>query len=186
MREDLIKYTTALREGKTLLYPTDTIWGLGCDATNTEAIKRVFDLKNRPAEKSLLILVSDINMLGRYFREIPDVVFDLEENSDKPITYILNDPIGISPIALHSDGSLGVRIPKNEFCQRMIKQFGKAIISTSANLHQRPFPLKFSDIDRSIVEKADCVVDQKYAGSVSNLPSSIIKIKPNGEFTIIR
>jgi L-threonylcarbamoyladenylate synthase len=186
VHNDLITYTTALREGKTLLYPTDTVWGLGCDAANTEAIKRIFEIKQRPTEKSMLILVSDINMLGRYFKEIPDVVFDLEENSDKPLTYILDNPIGISTMALHSDGSLGVRIPKNEFCQRMIKQFGKAIISTSANLYQRPFPLKFNDIEKSIIEKTDCIVDTKYANNTSNLPSSIIKIKPNGEFTIIR
>jgi L-threonylcarbamoyladenylate synthase len=186
VRDDLIKYTSALREGKTLLYPTDTIWGLGCDATNSEAIKRVFEIKNRPADKSMLILVSDINMLGRYFKEIPDVVFDLEENSDKPITYILDNPIGISPLAMHADGSLGVRIPKNEFLQRMIKQFGKAIISTSANLYQRPFPLTFNDIETSIKENVDCIIDTKYAIKTNNLPSSIIKIKPNGEFTIIR
>lgn len=186
MRNDLITYTTALREGKVILYPTDTIWGLGCDATNTEAIKRVFEIKNRPAEKSMLILVSDMNMLGRYFKEIPDVIFDLEENSEKPLTYILDNPIGISPMALHADGSLGVRIPKNDFCQRMIKQFGKAIISTSANYYQKPFPLTFNDIDETIIKKVDCIIDQKYANHSSNLPSSIIKIKTNGEFTIIR
>jgi len=186
VKDDLIKYSKVLKEGKVILYPTDTIWGLGCDATNTEAIKRVFEIKNRPTEKSLLILVSDLNMLGRYFKDFPEIIFDLEENGDKPLTYILDNPTGISPIALHNDGSLGVRIPKNDFCKQLIKYFGKPIISTSANLHQKPFPIKFNDIDQSIITNVDCIIDQKYAKTVSSLPSSIIKIKPNGEFSIIR
>ena len=186
MRNDFTAYTSALREGKTMLYPTDTIWGIGCDATNSFAVNRVFEIKKRPAEKSMLILVSDINMLGRYFKNIPDVVFDLEENSEKPLTYILDNPIGISPEALHKDGSLGVRIPKNEFCQRLIKQLGKAIISTSANYYQKPFPIHYKDIEKSIIDSVDFVVDQKFVVTNNHLPSSIIKIKNNGEFTIIR
>ena len=110
----------------------------------------------------------------------------MEESSEKPLTYILDNPIGISQAALHTDGSLGVRIPKNDFCRQLIKQFGKAIISTSANHYQKPFPLTYNDIDKAIIRDADCIVDQKYANSTSNLPSSIIKIKANGEFTIIR
>lgn len=175
-----------LKQGKILLYPTDTVWGIGCDATNDEALEKIFALKNRPVEKSVIVLVSDLNMLGRYFRNIPDVVFDLEENSDRPITYILDGVHGISKHAVHADGSLGIRIPKNEFCINMIRKFGKAIVSTSANISGTPTPKTFSTIDPVIVKGVDHCVDPSFDKKNTGIPSSIIKIKPNGEFTLIR
>lgn len=175
-----------LKQGKLLLYPTDTVWGIGCDAANDAALEKIFALKNRPAEKSVIILVSDVNMLGRYFKHIPDVVFDLEENSDKPITYILDGVHGISKQALHSDGSLGVRIPKNEFCQNLIRKFGKAIVSTSANISGAPTPKTFSAIDPAIINGVDHCVDPSFEKKTTGTPSTIIKIKPNGEFTLVR
>lgn len=175
-----------LRDGKVILYPTDTVWGLGCDATNSAAIENVFNLKSRSAEKSLIVLVADINMLGRYFKTIPDVLFDLEENSNEPLTYVLDGATGIASNALHQDGSLAVRIPKNEFCKQLIRKFGKAIISTSANKSGDPTPLKFEEISIEITMGADGIVDPKLSTKATGKPSGIIKIKPNGEFTIIR
>jgi L-threonylcarbamoyladenylate synthase len=175
-----------LKQGKILLYPTDTVWGIGCDASNDSALEKIFLLKNRPVEKSVIVLVSDLNMLGRYFKHIPDVVFDLEENSDKPITYILDGVHGISRNAMHGDGSLAVRIPKNEFCQNLLRKFGKAIVSTSANISGEPTPKTFGAIDPFIRKGVDHCVDPSFEKKMTGTPSSIIKIKPNGEFTFIR
>ncbi|HYG53069.1 MAG TPA: L-threonylcarbamoyladenylate synthase [Flavobacteriales bacterium] len=175
-----------LKQGRILLYPTDTVWGLGCDASNDAALEKIFNLKDRPAEKSVIVLVSDMNMLGRYFKHIPDVVFDLEENSAKPITYILDGAYGISQLALHADGSLGVRIPKHEFCINLIRKFGKAIVSTSANVSGKPTPKNFDTIDPAIINSVDHCVDPFWAKKSTGIPSTIIKIKPNGEFTFIR
>lgn len=186
MLNEINKAVECLRQGGIILYPTDTIWGIGCDAANSQAIKRIYEIKNRPVEKSMLILVSDTKMIGRYFKELPDVLFDLEENTDKPLTYVLDQPINVDKSLLHSDGTLGVRIPRHDFCRQLIHKFGKAIVSTSANYSGEPSPIFFRDIHPDMVKAVDYCVEPSLEKGATGKPSSIIKIKTNGEFSFIR
>lgn len=186
MLNEINKAVECLRKGCVILYPTDTVWGLGCDTTNAQAIKRIFEIKQRPLNKSVLILVSDVNMLGRYFKNVPDILYDLEENNEKPMTYVLDDAINVDKSILHEDGSLGVRIPKNEFCRQLIKKFGKAIVSTSANISGGPNPVAYHQLEKSIIESVDLCIDPQFEKGSTGQPSSIIKIKHNGEFNFIR
>lgn len=188
---------TALREGKTLLYPTDTIWGLGCDATNEKAVERIFSIKQRSEAKSLICLVSDVSMLNRFVKDIPEIAWDLMEANDseedgepgKPLTIIYDFPRGLAKNVLAEDGSVGIRMvtrERSEFCHRLIHKFGRPIVSTSANISGEASPRDFSEISDAIISGVDHVV--RLISHVPHLtsPSSIIKLKANGEFKIIR
>lgn len=186
MLNEINKAVECLRKGGVILYPTDTIWGLGCDATNSQAIKRIFEIKKRPQEKSMLILVADTKMIGRYFKDLPDVFFDLEENSDQPLTYVLDHPLNIDPSLVHADNTLAVRIPKHDFCRQLLLKFGKAIVSTSANISGDPTPANFNMVANEIREAVDLCIEPALEKGSTGKASSIIKIKTNGEFNFIR
>jgi L-threonylcarbamoyladenylate synthase len=175
-----------LIDGKVILYPTDTIWGLGCDATNSSAVKRIFDIKNRPDKKSMLVLIENENMLGRYLRDVPDIAWDLIEVSDKPLTIIYPGARNIAPELIGDDGSVGIRIVRDPFCQELIKRFRKPVVSTSANISGLPSPSIFDEISEEIKEAADHIVSWRQDDLQPSKASSIIKLDSVGRISIIR
>jgi L-threonylcarbamoyladenylate synthase len=187
----------ALREGKTILYPTDTIWGIGCDATNEKAVEKIFQIKKRNENKSLITLVSDDGMLNRFVKEVPEMAWDLmdannaeeDEEPGKPITIIYDAARGLAKNVLAEDGSIGIRLVTrnaNDFCHRLIHKFGRPLVSTSANISGEPSPKSFTDISDEIKRSVDYVVNWKQNEHIRAEPSSIIRLKTNGEFVIIR
>ena len=190
MTEDL-KYEVdaavkALKAGDIILYPTDTVWGLGCDATNDNAVQRIFDLKKRDDAKSVIILVSDADMLARYVRQIPPMAMDLLEINDKPMTIIYPEGVGLSAKVIAEDGSVAIRIPQNEFCVEMIRTFGKPIVSTSANISGEETPACFAEINAEILDGAEHIVEPSLEEGCTGLSSQIIKIGLGGEVKVIR
>ncbi len=181
--QETVKY---LKEGKTILYPTDTIWGVGCDATNSRAVQKVYKLKQRDETKSLIILLDHIDKLPLYLKEVPQVAYDLINNIENPLTIIYQNAKGLAKNVIAKDKSIAIRIVKNDFCRELIKAFGKPIVSTSANLSDEPTPLFFNQISAEIKNSVDYVVDidQHLINKVK--PSTIIKLKVDGEFEIIR
>lgn len=174
-----------LRNGDTLLYPTDTIWGLGCDATNEAAVEKVMVLKNRPENKSLIALVHSVAFLERYIRDIPEVCYELINNSDKSLTIIYEHPIHIAPNALALDGSMGFRVTNDPICQHIIQQLNKPLISTSANLSGEPSPTCFDDVSPLIKSGVGFILDERTKETMTK-PSTIIKINNDSSFKIIR
>jgi L-threonylcarbamoyladenylate synthase len=175
-----------LIEGGVILYPTDTIWGIGCDATNDEAVKKIFRIKAREDSKSLIILVDSDTMLARYVKEIPAIAFELIDVSDKPLTIIYPGAKNISPFIPAEDGSVGIRICNEPFCNELIRRFRKPIVSTSANLSGIASPTCFEDIDEKIIQAVDYVVDYRREDRQKKNPSSVIKIEASGVIKIIR
>ena len=190
MNEDL-KYeidaaVKALKEGDIILYPTDTVWGLGCDATNGDAIQRIFDLKQRDDSKSVIVLVSDADMLCKYVRQIPPIAIDLLEVNDKPMTIIYPEGINLSDKVIAQDGSVAIRIPQNEFCVEMIRRFGLPVVSTSANISGEETPGCFADINAEILDTVEHIVEPSLEETSSGKASQIIKIGMDGEVKVIR
>ncbi len=190
MNEDL-KYeidaaVKALKEGDIILYPTDTVWGLGCDATNGDAVQRIFDLKQRDDSKSVIVLVSDADMLCKYVRQIPPITIDLLEVNDKPMTIIYPGGINLSDKVIAPDGSVAIRIPQNEFCVEMIRRFGKPVVSTSANIAGEETPGCFADINAVILDGVEHIVEPSLEETSSGKASQIIKIGMDGEVKVIR
>jgi L-threonylcarbamoyladenylate synthase len=186
MIDSIKRATEILKQGGLILYPTDTVWGIGCDATNDAAIKKLYKLKQKDEETSALILVSDTNMIYKYVRTAPDIAIQLVEISDKPLTVIFPNACGVSPDIMASDGSLGIRLVNHEYCNGLIKALKRPIVSTSANISGATAPQSFSEIARIIIEGVDFVVEPKFAGKMTGRPSSIIKIGQSGEVKIIR
>lgn len=184
-KEALAKAKEVLQEGGVILYPTDTVWGLGCDATNTEAIKRIYQIKKRSDSKSMICLVSDIAMLERHLAEVPDAAYDIIDYSEKPTTIIFDQPIGVDASIVASDNSLGIRVAKDKFCRYLINNFKKPIVSTSANISGNPTPKLFEEIDEKILSAVDYIVPLQPEYN-HNSASTIIKLKNNGEVCIIR
>lgn len=175
-----------LRNGGIILYPTDTIWGLGCDPTNPVAIEKIFRIKSREAGKSLLILVSGIDMIERYVHEVPEIAYELTSVSDDPLTIVY--PLGknLAPGVCSTDGSVGIRICRDEFCFELIKRFRKPLISTSANFSGMPSPRNFNDIDDSVIRAADYVVNYRRDDQGKHTSSPVIKLSADGSVKIIR
>ena len=175
-----------LRQGGTILYPTDTIWGIGCDATNPEAVRKVFEIKQREDSKALICLVDSPGRLQRYVRNVPDVAWDIIELATKPTTIILDGANGLAPNLLAEDGSVGLRVTSEVFSQQLCYRFQKAIVSTSANISGQPSPQTFADIDPAIISAVDYVCQSRQRDTSRHEPSSIIKLGPSGEVTVIR
>ena len=186
MREEIQQALSVLREGGIILYPTDTVWGIGCDASNPEAVKKVYDLKNRADSKALITLVASEVMLERTVIEMPDIAWDLIDAAEKPLTIIYQEVKGIAHNAIAEDGSCAIRLPKDNFCQQLVQRLGKPLISTSANTSGNPTPQSFQDIEPSILSGVDYVVNLRQQEKSKNTPSSIILLKNNGEIKIIR
>lgn len=186
MREEINKSVQLLKNGKTLLYPTDTIWGLGCDATNEEAVQRIFEIKHRPKEKSLVVLVSDDAMLERFVREVPEVAWDVIDNSQRPTTIVYPEAVGLAPSVTAADGSVAIRVANDDFCREMIRKFHRPIVSTSANISGEPPAVFFDDVSEEVKENVDYCVDWRRDDRTPSQPSVIMKIGLGGEFEFIR
>jgi L-threonylcarbamoyladenylate synthase len=184
--EDIRKAVETLRQGGVILYPTDTVWGIGCDATNEEAVKRVFEIKQRDDSKALICLVDSDGRLQRYVRQIPDVAWQLIDCCDTPTTLILDGAVNLAPNLIAEDGSVGIRITKEEFSKELCYRFQKALVSTSANVSGEPAAQNYGDIDQRILEAVDYVCWTRRQEHKPHKPSSIIKLSANGEVTVIR
>ena len=184
--EDLKSALNTLREGGVILYPTDTIWGLGCDATRADAVEKIFRIKKRSDSKSLIILVNGFPMLERYVRNIPEVAASIIDVSDEPITIIYPGGWNLAPGVCSEDGSVAVRICTDDFCNELITRFRKPVVSTSANFSELPSPAVFNEIDEKIILSADYVVKHRQTDMHKKTPSSIIKVDNNGVIKIIR
>jgi L-threonylcarbamoyladenylate synthase len=175
-----------LRNGGVILYPTDTIWGLGCDATNSIAVKRIFKIKQRDESKSLIVLIESASQLSRYVKEVPEMAWPLIENSQRPLTMVYPGAINLSPAVIASDGSVAIRIPKHEFCNRLLHLFGKPIVSTSANISNEPSPACFDEISEAVKSQADYIVTLPAEMKRKGKPSVIIKMETDGTFRFLR
>ena len=175
-----------LNEGKLILYPTDTIWGIGCDATNGNAVKKIYDLKNREEKKSLIILVSNENMIRQYVAEPSLKLLSYISTSQKPTTAIFKNAIHLPSQLVNEDGSIAMRIPKDDFCMQLITQLGKPLVSTSANISGEKFPQNFNEVSAEIKNGVDYIVQHRQNDYSKNAPSSIIKLNDQDEIDIIR
>lgn len=175
-----------LKKGGVLIYPTDTIWGIGCDATNAGAVEKVFKAKGRAHTKSLIVLIDTENKLERYVKQVPEIAWDLIEQVDTPLTLIYPQGINLAHNVLGKDNSVAIRIVNDEFSKEMIRRFGKPIVSTSANFSGDPSPVTFSRIPEKLLQSADYVVNWGRDTFKTNRPSTIIKLGLNGEIELIR
>lgn len=185
-REDLLKAVEVLNKGGVILYPTDTVWGLGCDATNPEAVARVFRIKQREDSKALLVLVDSQAKVEFYVREVPPVAWDLMELSTRPLTLIMDGARNLAPGLIAEDGSVGIRVTDEAFSRDLCRRFRKAIVSTSANLSGLPAPSIYSEISPEILSSVDYVVEYRQKDEHRAKPSSIIKVGAGGQVKIIR
>lgn len=184
--KDIKACIATMQKGGAFLYPTDTVWGLGCDATDANAIKRVSEIKNRPQQKSYIVLMPDVQMLRKHLANpIPDLDSFIEEQKGAT-TIIYNNVIGIADNALASDGSLAIRIPKDEFCMGLLKRFRKPIISTSANISGAQNPSFYNQISEEVKAKVDYICDWRREDTQPKKPSTIIKIQDDGSLLKIR
>ncbi len=186
MNEDIKKALEVLKQGGIILYPTDTIWGIGCDATNEEAVEKLYAIKQRDRSKSMLILLDNPAKLQTYVQEVPDIAWDLIDLTDKPLTIIFNDAKNLAPNLINNDGTIGIRITAEDFSRSLCMRFRKPIVSTSANITGQTAPQNFNQIDPEIIDLVDYVVEYRQNEMHKQTPSSIIKLEPNGNINIIR
>ena len=188
--EDIKKAVETMRKGGVILYPTDTVWGIGCDATNVEAVKRVYEIKQRDDSKALICLVDSDARMQRYFRRVPDVAWhlidSLKDSEGKPTTLILDGAINLAPNLIAEDGSVGIRITNEPFSKELCYRFQKAIVSTSANISGDPAAQNYADIDPRILEAVDYVCWSRRQEHKPHTPSSIIRLRENGEVEVVR
>lgn len=184
--EDVKKACEVMNKGGVILYPTDTVWGIGCDATNEEAVKRVYEIKQRADSKALLVLVDSQVKVDFYVQDMPEVAWDLLDVAVKPLTIIYSGARNLAPNLLAEDGSVGIRITGEEFSKQLCFRFRKAIVSTSANISGQPSPSNFSEISEDIKSLVDYIVEYRQDDISHPKPSSIIKLGKGGEVKIIR
>lgn len=186
MNEDIIQSTTVMKTGGIILYPTDTIWGIGCDATNAEAVERIYRLKKRLDSKSMLVLIGNENQLQQYVKDIPEIAWQLLEVADKPLTIIYPGAKNLARNLIATDGSIGIRIPNDKFCQELLNRFQKPIVSTSANISGQVTPATFNEISQEIKDGIDYIVKWKQDKQSKPHPSSVIELGLGGEVRILR
>ena len=186
MIDDIKAALDVLQKGGVILYPTDTIWGIGCDACNEEAVKKVYAIKNRIDSKSMLVLMENAALIERYVTEIPDIAYDLIELTDKPLTIIFDGARSLAKNLIAEDGSIGIRITTEKFSSELIRRFKRPIVSTSANISGKPSPSCFGEIEPEIIDAVDYVVKYRQDDLQKSVPSGIIKLGRSGEIKIIR
>lgn len=184
--EDIRKAVEVMRKGGVILYPTDTVWGIGCDATNEEAVRKVYDIKQRDDSKALICLVDSDARLQRYVRDVSDVAWQIIDCCDRPTTLILDGAVNLAPNLIAEDGSIGIRITQEPFSKELCYRFQKAIVSTSANISGEPAAQNYCDIDPRVMEAVDYVCWSRRQEHKPHTPSSIIKLGRGGEVQIIR
>jgi L-threonylcarbamoyladenylate synthase len=182
-------YTDAvhsLKSGGVILYPSDTIWGLGCDARMDAAIEKVFQIKNRPIDKGLILLISKIEQLNEYVEQVPDIAWDLVDFAEDPLTVIYPTGKNVSKHVLAPDGSIAIRLLKDEFCKGLVYRYQRAIVSTSANLSGEESPTNFTSINERIKNQVDCILQNPKGQNKLIKPSKIVKLGLNGDYSLIR
>ena len=183
---DITQCLKVLSAGGLILYPTDTVWGIGCDATNAEAVKKIYQLKQRDDSKALIVLIDSAEHLDHYVVDVPMIARELIDVAVKPLTIIYEGAYNLAPNVLGEEESVGIRIPNDEFCHRLCERYGKPIVSTSANVSGKPTAKTFADIDPSIVKGVDYALQYRRDDQQSHQPSNIILLSRDGTFKIIR
>lgn len=186
LQDEVKKAVEVMRNGGVILYPTDTVWGIGCDATNEEAVRRVYAIKRRDDSKALICLVDSDVRLQRYVRNVPEVAWNLIELATRPLTIIYDGAAGLAPNLLAEDGSVGIRVTKEEFSRELCYRMQKPVVSTSANISGQPTPRVFDEISDEIKGAVDYVVRYNQRCKEKHQPSNVIKMKADGQFKIIR
>lgn len=186
MAEDVSRALEVLRRGGVILYPTDTVWGIGCDATDAEAVRRIYKIKRRQDSKALITLVGDLGALERTVEGIPDVAYELIKYSDKPLTVVYDRGIGVAPDLLAADGTLAVRLTRDAFSRELCRRLRRPLVSTSANVSGEPTPAVFSDISSEILEAVDYVCTTRRDDPNPHSSSTIMRLSENGLFKVIR
>jgi L-threonylcarbamoyladenylate synthase len=186
MVEDLKNAVETLKNGGVILYPTDTVWGIGCDATKREAIERIYRIKEREDSKSMLVLMENPALLERYVDDVPDIAWDLIEISTAPLTVIYPNAKNLAPNLISKDGSIGIRFTKEEFTTRLLQKFRRPVVSTSANISSEKTPASFDEISEKIKARVDYIVQYRQEDKTPTRPSEIIKLWPDGRIDIIR
>ena len=193
MNQEMEAALAVLRQGGVILYPTDTVWGLGCDATRSEAVNKIVRLKGRSQNQSFIVLVHTVELLEQIIEQVPPIAYSLIEMSDTPLTIIYPgarsnelDAAGLAPQVMASDGSVAIRVVNHPFCSRLLQKFNKPVVSTSANFTGQPAPKDVTAIDPQLRNQVDYCVDPAFEAPATGKPSSIIKLELNGEIKIIR
>lgn len=186
MTEDIKKACEVMQAGGIILYPTDTIWGIGCDATNEDAVQRVYELKRRADNKAMLVLMDSSTKLNMYVNDIPDIAWDLIEVADKPLTIIYSNAKNLAKNLLADDGSVGIRITNEEFSHKLCERFRKPLVSTSANVSGELSPANFSEVSEVIKNGVDYIVSYRQDDMSKAQPSNIIKLGAGGLIQVIR
>jgi len=186
MSEDINKAVRVLNEGGTILYPSDTIWGIGCDAANAKAAAKIYEIKGRQKKASFIVLLHDPKMIENYVKQIPGILWDLIDSLDFPTTIIYPEARNLAKNVIAEDGTIAIRVVKEGFCHELLKAYNKPIVSTSANFSGEPPPLLFKDISQDLIDKVDYVTTSGRSNLQKVKPSTIIRLKPNGEFDVIR
>ena len=185
INQEVHKAFEIIKEGGIILYPTDTVWGIGCDATNSEAVAKIYQLKQREESKSMIVLMNGEKMIYNVFKEVPEVAWQIIDLSEKPTTIILDQPRNVATNLIASDNTLGIRLVKEPFCFKLMEKMKKPLVSTSANISGQPTPIAFKDISQEIIKGVDYVVNlhqEKIAGK----PSTIIKLTNDSQVKVIR
>jgi len=183
---EIVKSLSVLRSGGVILYPTDTIWGIGCDATDDQAVEKIFRIKNRPEKKSMIVLIASSRDILKYVAAPPPEIWDLIENTPTPLTIIFPGGIGLAPRLIDEEGNVAIRVVQDEFCRHLIKRLRKPLVSTSANISGKPFPESFAQIDREIIDNVDYAVNFRREDTEKKKPSKIIRLEKSGKITVIR
>ena len=186
MQEEVARAVEVLRRGGVILYPTDTVWGLGCDATDADAVAKIYRLKRSENKKSMLVLCASPDMVVRYVDRAPGIAFEVMELATKPLTLILPGAVGVAENLVPDEGTLGVRVPDHEFCRRLLRALGRPLVSTSANISGEETPVGLQDVAREIVDGVDFVVNPRFEGKPTRKASSIMAFGEGGEVKIIR
>ncbi|MEL1255508.1 L-threonylcarbamoyladenylate synthase [Flavobacterium sp. DGU38] len=185
LNEEVHKAFEVIKDGGIILYPTDTVWGIGCDATNPEAVSKIYKLKQRAETQSMIVLMNGEKMMYNVFKNIPEVAWQILDLSEKPTTLILDEPRNVAPNIVASDNSLAIRLVKEPFCFKLLERMKKPLVSTSANISGQPTPLAFKDINPEIVKGVDYVVNL-YHDKIAGKPSTIIKLTNDSQVKVIR
>ena len=186
MEQEIKKTLAVLKKGGIILYPTDTVWGIGCDARNEQAVEKIYALKKRAVSKSMIVLVYNDFQLEQIITEVPELAWELIDQTNKPLTLVLDGPRNIAKNLIAKDNSLGVRIVQDEFCKRLIRELNAPLVSTSANLSNEPTPAVFTEISPYILDGVDYIVNLHQNKRIRGKSSTVIRLKNNGEVKILR
>ena len=186
MEREISLAVDVLRKGGIILYPTDTVWGIGCDATNKEAVEKIYRLKRSEDKHAMLVLCRDADMVVRYVDKAPGIAFEVMDMATSPLTLILPGATGLASNLIPEAKTLGVRVPDHDFCRQLLRKFGKPIVSTSANISGEPTPKSVKEISKTIIEGVDFMVNPRFQGRPTGKPSSIIAFSESGEVRVLR